>query len=60
MEILRIGILLPGGKARLPDMENFGDYTGGPSGKHLMDDNTPRLLGMKETVTRPGVTSMRF
>src|SRR2546421_12223958 len=52
MELLCIGILQPGSKIRLPDMVNIGDYTGGSSGQHLMDDNKPRHLGVKEAETR--------
>ena len=33
-------------------MVNIGDYTGGSSGQHLMDDNKPRHLGVKEAETR--------
>jgi hypothetical protein len=41
-------------------MVNIGDYTGGSSGQHLMDDYKPRHLGAKEAETRLGATSMRF
>ena len=52
MELLCIGILLPGSKVRLPDMVNIGDYTGGSSGQHPMDNNKLRQVGVKEAETR--------